>query len=77
MATGGTWEQLTREQIARLAAAIFANKMTSIAEGYMDISPEIVKNMWWDASNSEAFKRDILRHWAYRHPKDQIEVGYL
>ena len=76
MATGAS-DQLTRRQIVRLGAAISADAMESIAEGYMDISPETVKNIRRDASNSEAFIRDIIRYWAYRNQENQVEVSGL
>ena len=38
--------QLTKRQITRLGAAISIDNMESIAEGYMDIYPETVKNIW-------------------------------
>ena len=75
MATGSKPDQLTRRQIVRLASAISADNMESIAEGYLDISPEALKNIRRDASNSEAFSRDIIRHWAYRNPENQVEVS--
>ena len=76
MATSGEpTGHVTRKQIVRLAAAISADNMESIAEGYMDISHETVKNIRRDASNSEAFIRDIIRHWAYRNPENQVEVS--
>ena len=68
MATGGKSEKLTNRQIASLAAAISANNMTSIAEGYMDIDNETVKNIWCNEGDSEAFNRAILRYWANKHP---------
>ena len=74
MATGGNSEQLTNKQIVRLASAISAENMGSIAEDYMDISHETVKNIRCDASNSEAFIRDIIRHWMYRNPEHQAKV---
>ena len=55
---------VTQKQIVLLAAAISAGAMESIAEGYMDISPETVKNLRRDASNSEAFNREVIRYWA-------------
>ena len=77
MATGRDPDQLTRKQIVRLAASISADSMESIAEGYMDISPETIKNIRRDASNSEAFNREILRTWANRNPSNQIQVCRL
>ena len=73
MATGAS-DQLTRKQIVRLGAAISADKM-SIAGGYLDISNETVKNILRDASNSEAFTRDIIRHWMYKNPENQVDVS--
>ena len=70
-------DQLTRKQIVRLASAISANNMESIAEGYMDISDETIKNIRRDTSSSEAFNRDILRQWTYKNPNDQIKVSNL
>ena len=58
---------VTRKQIVRLAAAITANNMESIAEGYMDIDNETVKNLRRDASNSEGFNRDVLRYWTNKN----------
>ena len=77
MATGGRKGdsgQLTQKQIVRLAAAISADNMESIAEGYLDVTPETVKNIRRDASNAEAFNRDILRHWMYKNPDSQMQV---
>ena len=77
MAAGRDSEQLTRRQIVRLAAAIYADKMELIAEGYMDLGPETIKNIKRDASNSEIFIRDIIHHWAYRNPDHQVQVRAL
>ena len=41
MAAGGDWT-LKGEAIVKLAAAIAANDMKMIAEGYMDIAPETI-----------------------------------
>ena len=74
MATGGNPEQLTNRQIVRLAAAISADKMTSIAEGYMDIDNETVKNIRRNEGDSEAFNREIIRYWMNKNPDNQVEV---
>ena len=63
-------DHLTEEQIFRLADAISADNMMSIAFGYMDISNETIKNLRRDASNSEAFNRDIIKLWKNRNPKN-------
>ena len=76
MATGGKSQQLTNQQITRLAAAISADDMESIAEGYMDISPETVKNIWREnQGKAEAFNRAIIRHWANKNLADQVNVS--
>ena len=72
----GNSEKLKNRQIVRLAAAIAIDNMTSIAEGYMDIDPETVKNIRRNEGDSEAFNRAILRHWANKHPDNQIQVGW-
>ena len=52
--------RVTQKQIILLAAAISSEAMEAIAEGYMAISAETVKNLRRDASNSEAFNREIF-----------------
>ena len=66
--------RLITEQIARLAAAISADNMASIAEGYMGISHETVKNIRQDEGNSQAFNREIIRSWANKISRNQIQV---
>ena len=39
---------LTRKQIVRLAAAISADNMAAIAEGYMDIDDATIKNLQYE-----------------------------
>ena len=46
MATDGNTGQLMRRQIVRLAASVAADNMESIAEGYLDMDNETVKNIW-------------------------------
>ena len=68
MATGGASEQLTPKQIVRLAAAISANNMRAIAEGYMDIDDTTIKNLQYkNKDNAEAFNREIIRRWTSRN----------
>ena len=74
MASKDKKRNLTPRQIVRLASAISTDNMESIAEGYLDISPETVKNIRRDASNSEAFNREIIRYWMYKNPEDQVQV---
>ena len=76
MATGGKSEKLTNKQIVRLAAAISIDNMTSIAEGYMGINNETVRNIRRNEGNSEAFNRAILRHWTNKHPENQVQVRW-
>ena len=67
--------QLTRKQIVHLAAAIPAKNMVSIAEGYMDIDDATIENLQYEnRDDAEAFNRKIIRHWANRHPENQLEV---
>ena len=77
MATNEDRSQLTRRQIVRLASAISADNMESVAEGYLDIDHETIKNIRRDASNSEAFNRDIIRYWSNKNPDNQVQVGWL
>ena len=74
MATGGAFGHLKRQQIVRLAAAISAKDMTSLAEGYMDIDDATIKNKKYENKDAEAFNREIIRHWANKHPKNQVKV---
>ena len=69
-------QQLTNNQIVRLAAAISAGKMESIVEGYMNIAPEKVKNISIENQGKpEAFNRVIIRHWANKNPADEVKVS--
>ena len=78
MATGEKDRQLTPEQIVRLAAATSTNSMEAIAEGYMGIDYDIIRNVRADnKDNSEAFNRDIIRHWSHRNRDNQIQVIYI
>ena len=75
MATGGDSEQLTKRQIVRLAAAISSNDMEAIAEGYMNIDIETIKNLRDENQrNAQAFNREIIRYWAYQNPQPQVQV---
>ena len=79
MASGrsGIHQQLTRSQIVRLARAISADNMASIAEGYMDIDHATIKNIERDTRGSEAFNREIIRCWTYKSSENQREVRFL
>ena len=75
MAMEGKPGQLTPNQIVRLAAAIPADKMTSLAEGYMDIDDATIKNLKYEnRDDAEAFNREIIRRWANSHPDNQLKV---
>ena len=68
-------ENLTPEQIVHLASAISANNMAAIAEGYLDISDEIIKNIKFETKDSaEAFNREIIKNWIYKNPENQLKV---
>ena len=84
MATAGNSGEpagrVTQKQIVRLGAAISVDNMESIAEGYMDIDDVTIKNIRRDASSSEAFNRDIIKHWLYKNPDNQdnqVQVSSL
>ena len=78
MAASRDPDQLTRRQIVRLASAISADAMESIAEGYMNLSSETLKNLWREnQGKAEAFSREIIRHWIYKNPDDQVKVSEL
>ena len=71
-------DQLTRRQIVRLASAISADAMESIAEGYMNLSSETLKNLRREnQGKAEAFSREIIRNWTYKNPDDQVKVSEL
>ena len=66
---------VTPQQIVRLAAAISADNMASIAEGYMDIDDTTIKNLQYEnRGKAEAFNREMIRHWANRNPDNQVQV---
>ena len=69
-------QQLTRKQIVRLSAAISANNMMGIAEGYMDIDDATIKNKKFEnKDDAQAFNREIIKIWQYKNPDNQVEVG--
>ena len=75
MASNGDNQQLTDKQIVRLAAAISMDNMESIAEGYMDLSTETVKNIWREnRGKAEAFNRAVIRCWGNKNFEDQVQV---
>ena len=73
MATGAE-SQLTQPQIFRLAKAISADNMASIAERHMLLSRVAIRNIRGDEGNSEGFNRQMLRTWAYKNPDNQCQV---
>ena len=75
MATGGSYD-LSNKNIVQLAAAVAAKDMRTIAEGYLDISPDSVKNTEDEnKGESQAFNREILRYWKNRNSgPDQVKV---
>ena len=50
--------------------------MKTIAEGYLDIAPETVKNIEDEKrGDTEAFNREIIRYWKNKNPgTDQVKV---
>ena len=77
MASKEDKQQLTNKQIVRLAAAISANNMAAIAEGYMDIDDATIKiKKYENKDDAEAFNRDIIKTWLYKNPNDQVKVRF-
>ena len=74
-----TSKQLTGEQMVNVAAAIPADEMQAIAEGYMGISQVTVKNLLYEnIGQAEAFNREVIRTWVHQNPENQTQVsGYL
>ena len=64
-------------QITRLAGVITTNNMECIAEGYLEICHEQIKNKRAEnKDNPEGFNRDILRIWCNKHAKgNQVKVS--
>ena len=79
MATGGREGCLTRRQIVHLAAATSADNMAAIAEGYLDISDETIKNKKYEnKDDAGAFNRKILKYWINKNSgPNQIMVWKL
>ena len=75
MATGADSTQLTQQAIVRLASVISTHHMTAIAEGYMDIDEEIIRNKKLEnRDDAEAFNKEIIRYWMKRNPDSQRQV---
>ena len=62
MASDKSEGQLTRKQMVPLAALISVQKMAAIAEGYMDISDETIKNIKFE-NKDDAVNREIIKYW--------------
>ena len=77
MATEGDFNrQLNDKDIVALAAAIPADNMVAIAEGFLDISDTTIKNKKFEnKDDAEAFNREVLRHWKNKnYASDQVKV---
>ena len=78
MATAEPAGPLTARQIVRLAAAVSAKSMAAIAEGYMDISDETIKNHQLEnKDNVQAFNRAVIKHWRNKNSGDQVKVSFF
>ena len=77
MASGQTAGCLTSRQIVRLAAAISADNMAAISEGYMDISNETVRNLQYEnKAQEQAFNREVIRYLLNKNSgTDQVQVS--
>ena len=70
--------QLTQSQIVSLATMTSITNMMVIAEGYMDISDETIKNLQYEnKGQAEAFNREIIKYWAKKNPVDQVQVHII
>ena len=71
-------QELTRKQIVSLGAAISAENMAAIAEGYMDISDETIKNLQYEnKGQAEAFNREVIKLWKNQNPENQAQVNII
>ena len=62
--------QLSPNQIVRLARVITVDNMESIAEGYLEIEEETIKNLYHEnKGKAEAFNRSVLRYWKNKNPE--------
>ena len=77
MATGGNSGEITNRQYVELGRAISRPNMESIALGYLNIDQETIDSMKvTHRENTEAFNREIIRRWAYKHPApEQAKVS--
>ena len=68
--------ELSNGMTVQLASAIAAKNMMAIAEGYLDITSETVKNkLYENPGDAEAFNREIIRYWANKNPgPEQVKV---
>ena len=67
---------LSSRQIVRLAAAVSMTNMITIAEGYLNLSEEIIAVLLMEnRSHPAKFNREVLRRWANRNTSsDQVMV---
>ena len=71
-------QELTPNQIVRLAAAISADDMAAIAEGYMDIDDAVIKNLQYEnRGQAQAFNREVIKLWKNQNPDDQVQVNIM
>ena len=69
-------DQLIPRQIIRIAAAIKVNNMAAIAEGYLDIDDETIKNKKYEnKDDTHAFNREMLKVWLCKNPHNQVKVS--
>ena len=69
-------EKLRNWHYVQLGQAISSVAMESIALGYLDIDEEIIENIKENRKgNAEAVTRDLIKRWANKHPRNQMEVS--
>ena len=76
MTTGGD-ASVTNKDIVRLAEAISAKNVESIALGYMGIEWETLENLKTEnKDDAKGFSRDVIRRWCNMNSgPDQIKVS--
>ena len=67
---------LSDELITRLAMNLSADKMYSVASGWLGFKFDELDNVKRDFRNSDEFNREVLRMWRnQKHDEDPKEVG--
>ena len=77
MAAGEASTELSQRQIARLSSRISVCDVETLAEGYMGMTAETLRDLRVRhdiETNGASYNREIFRCWAKENPGDQIKV---